>query len=100
MGLLREKLGVDFTYYNKRTKDMLQTISIPASTGFIAASGAGTRLANLGEVANSGFEIALFGTPIRVGSSAWDTRLSLATNKNRLITFNVKDKILETPSGP
>jgi TonB-linked SusC/RagA family outer membrane protein len=99
MGLVQERLGIDFTYYNKRTKDMLQTISIPASTGFINASAAGTKLANLGEVTNRGIELAIFGTPIRVGSSAWDTRLSIATNKNRLVTFNVKDKILDTPSG-
>jgi hypothetical protein len=94
LGFLSERMGVDFTYYNKRTKDLLQTISIPASTGFISS-----RLANLGEVSNKGVEVAVFGTPIRVGSSAWDTRLSLATNKNELITFNVKDKILESPSG-
>lgn len=94
LGFLAERMGVDFTYYNKRTKDMLQTISIPASTGFISS-----RLANLGEVTNKGVEVAIFGTPIRVGTSAWDTRLSVATNHNELVTFNVKDKILETPSG-
>ncbi|HUQ18362.1 MAG TPA: SusC/RagA family TonB-linked outer membrane protein [Gemmatimonadaceae bacterium] len=94
MGFLSERMGIDFTYYNKRTKDMLQSISIPASTGFISS-----RLANLGEVSNKGFEIALFGTPVRIGSSAWDTRISLATNKNELVTFNVPGKILETPSG-
>jgi TonB-linked SusC/RagA family outer membrane protein len=94
MGLLSERIGVDFTYYDKRTKDLLQTISIPASSGFISS-----RLANLGEVTNKGFEIAIFGTPIRYGSSAWDTRLSLATNKNRLVGFNFPGKTLETPSG-
>lgn len=94
MGLIGERLGVDFTYYNKTTRDMLQSISIPPSTGFIS-----TRLANLGEVNNKGIELGLFGTPVRIGTSAWDTRLSIATNKNVLTTFNVPGKILETPGG-
>jgi TonB-linked SusC/RagA family outer membrane protein len=94
MGVASDRMNIDFTYYDKKTKDMLQSISIPPSTGFIS-----TRLANLGEVTNSGFEVALSGTPIRVGNSAWDTRLSIATNKNRLVTFNVPGKILDTPVG-
>lgn len=91
---LDERLGTDFTFYNKRTKDMLQSVSIPPSTGFISS-----RLANLGEVTNKGIELSVFGTPLRRGGFAWDTRLNLSSNANKLVTFGDPRKLLETPGG-
>lgn len=90
-----ERFGTDFTYYNKTTMDMLQAISIPPSTGFIS-----TRLVNLGEVTNKGIELSIFGTPLKRGSLAWDTRLNISTNKNALVNFGgVPGKVLESPTG-
>jgi TonB-linked SusC/RagA family outer membrane protein len=94
LGLFRERIGVDFTYYNKKTKDMLQAIAIPPSTGFL-----GTRLANLGEVVNRGVEMSMFGTLLRRSNIAWDTRFNISTNHNELLSFGVAGKLLETPSG-
>lgn len=85
---------MDFTYYNKKTKDMLQAIAIPPSTGFL-----GTRLANLGEVLNRGIEMSMFGTLIRRSNIAWDTRFNISTNHNELLSFGVEGKTLETPTG-
>jgi TonB-dependent starch-binding outer membrane protein SusC len=93
-GMLDDRLGIDFTYYNKTTKDMLQSISVPPSTGFISS-----RLTNLGEVKNSGLEISFFGTPYRSRPFSWDTRLNISTNNNELVSFGVPDKVLETPGG-
>lgn len=89
-----DRVGADFTYYNKKTKDMLQPVSVAPSTGFIS-----TRQTNLGEVDNSGIELSLFGTPISLGSLRWETRLSVFTNRNELVTFGIEDKVLETPGG-
>ncbi|MDO8501066.1 MAG: SusC/RagA family TonB-linked outer membrane protein [Gemmatimonadaceae bacterium] len=94
MGLFTDRMNVDFTYYNKTTKDMLQSISVPASTGFISS-----QLTNLGEVNNRGIEVALTGTPIQRNNFSWQTQLNYSTNRNELVTFGVKDKILDTPSG-
>jgi len=94
MGVLDDRLGVDFTFYNKTTSNMLQFISIPPSTGFISS-----RLTNLGEVNNRGIELSLFGTPIRGRRFAWDTRLNIATNRNKLVSFGIADKQFETPGG-
>jgi len=94
MGIFRERLGVDFTYYNKKTLDMLQSISVPPSTGFIS-----TRLTNLGEVDNRGIEVSLFGTLMRTRNFAWDSRYNLSTNHNELVSFGIAGKIFDTPSG-
>jgi TonB-linked SusC/RagA family outer membrane protein len=93
-GLFRERLGVDFTYYNKRMTDMLQSVSIAPSTGFI-----GTRLANLGEVTNKGVELSLFGSPVQTRNFSWDARVNLSTNANKLIDFGIPGKLVDTPTG-
>lgn len=93
-GLFRERLGLDFTYYNKSTDKMLQSVSIAPSTGFI-----GTRLTNLGEVTNKGVELSVFGAPVQLRNFTWDTRVNLATNANKLVSFGVPGKILDTPTG-
>jgi TonB-linked SusC/RagA family outer membrane protein len=94
IGALNDRAGVDFTFYNKTTTDMLQSISVAPSTGFI-----GTRLTNLGKVNNRGIELSLFGTPVRGRRVIWDTRLNIATNRNELVEFGIPDKVLETPTG-
>jgi TonB-linked SusC/RagA family outer membrane protein len=89
-----DRIGADFTYYNKTTTDMLQPVSVAPSTGFIS-----TRLTNLGEVSNRGIELSLFGTPLNLANVRWDTRINLATNKNELVDFGIPGKVLETPGG-
>lgn len=91
---LGDRLGADFTYYDKKTTDMLQFVSVAPSTGFI-----GSRLSNLGEVTNSGIELSLFGTPLDIRNVRWESRLNVATNRNRLVSFGIPGKVLETPGG-
>jgi hypothetical protein len=93
-GVFRERLGLDFTYYNKTTSKMLQAVSIAPSTGFI-----GTRLANLGEVTNKGVELSVFGSPVQLRNFAWDARVNLATNANKLVSFGIPGKLVDTPTG-
>ncbi len=93
-GLFGERLGIDFTYYNKTTSNMLQAVSIAPSTGFI-----GTRLANLGEVTNKGIELSVFGAPVQTRNFGWDSRINVATNANKLVNFGIIGKTVDTPTG-
>ncbi|HEY0929792.1 MAG TPA: SusC/RagA family TonB-linked outer membrane protein [Gemmatimonas sp.] len=94
VGILNERIGLDFTYYNKTTSDMIQSVSIPPSTGFIS-----TQLQNLGEVTNTGIELGVFGKPIQRSNLLWESRLNIATNRNRLESFGVAGRTIDTPSG-
>ncbi|MEO7648445.1 MAG: SusC/RagA family TonB-linked outer membrane protein [Gemmatimonadaceae bacterium] len=94
LGFLNDRVGVDFTFYNKRTSDMLQSISVPPSSGFISS-----RLTNLGEVTNKGIELSLFGTPINRPRFSWDTRLNISRNTNELVSFGIEGKEFDTPAG-
>ena len=93
-GVFDDRMGVDFTFYHKTTDDMLQSITIPASTGFTT-----TRLANLGSVLNRGVEISLFGTPVRGSTFSWDTRFNFSTNHNELTSLGTADRTTDTPGG-
>lgn len=81
--LFEGRLGVDFTYYNKKTKDALLRVPAPRSAGFNLA----TRLLNVGEIANSGLELIVNGTPLYTRFVQWDATLTMATNSNELVTW-------------
>jgi TonB-linked SusC/RagA family outer membrane protein len=59
LSFLDNRLGLDFTYYQNRSKNQILAIPIPNSTGY------GFSVINAGEVQNKGIELALKGTPIK-----------------------------------
>ncbi|MGK2962254.1 MAG: SusC/RagA family TonB-linked outer membrane protein [Gemmatimonadaceae bacterium] len=76
------RMSIDFTYYNKKTKDALLPVDVPPSSGF-----AGTRLVNLGEIGNSGIELIFSAIPVQMKSVSVETTVALSTNKNELLSF-------------
>jgi hypothetical protein len=76
---------------------MLQSVAIAPSLGFCCVASNTTQFQNLGTVTNSGVELGLFGTPFDARNVRWETRLSLSTNRNRLESFGVEGKTVETP---
>ena len=92
-GLFDERLGIDFTYYNKSTTDMLVSVATAPSSGFPVS-----RFENLGEVTNSGIELGVDATPLQLDALTWNSRLTVATNRNRLVDFGV-NRVSESPSG-
>jgi TonB-linked SusC/RagA family outer membrane protein len=89
LSALKGKLGAEFTYYNKQTKDALVAVPAPPSTGFIAAgNGAtGTYLANLGQISNSGLELTITANPVTTPRFGWNSVLTMSTNHNKLVSF-------------
>jgi len=57
---LNARLGLDVTYYNQVTTDQIINISVSKATGY------DSKLINAGEIANTGIEIMLYGTPIQL----------------------------------
>lgn len=80
--LLGGKLGLEFTYYHKSTKDALIALPDPPSSGF-----GGDHLENIGEVVNQGLEVLATLTPVNTRSLTWDATLSFSRNSNKLVDF-------------
>lgn len=86
------RAGTEFTYYNKKMGDVLVFTSVAPSTGF-----RGSQQSNLGSTINTGIELGLTGTPVQTRNFAWDSRVSLSTNKNRLLSFGDTAVVAQTP---
>jgi TonB-linked SusC/RagA family outer membrane protein len=82
--LFTSRVHVEFTYYNKLTKDALIARPVPPSVGATA-----TRFENLGSVRNSGVELLLVGTVINRPAFAWDLTLNSSFNHNRIEALGV-----------
>lgn len=73
------RLGIDFTYYDQKSKD--QIIGLASS----ATSGYSYRLINAGEIQNRGVEIAINGRILQVKDFAWDAGFNYSKNSNKVL---------------
>lgn len=79
-GLMNNRLNFTVDYYYKNTKDLLQEVKVPQSTGYIS------RLTNVGRVTNEGLEISADYTVIdsKVNKFSWNVNGNLSFNRNRI----------------
>lgn len=91
---LRNRIRFDFNYYNREAKDQIINLTIPSSAGYSAA------LVNAGNIANSGIEITLGGTPVKTKDFSWDIDFNLGFNKNEVKELYGESKnLLVNPGG-
>ncbi|HEX5725180.1 MAG TPA: TonB-dependent receptor, partial [Longimicrobiaceae bacterium] len=84
-GLLDQRLGVEFTYYNKTTFDAILLRQVAPSTGFT-----GAQYFNAGEIRNTGIELLVRGTPIRRDNVELELAFTLSTNANQLLDLGTE----------
>jgi TonB-linked SusC/RagA family outer membrane protein len=77
--LLDGRVDMDLTYYNQKTTDAILSRNVAPSTGF-----AGTQFVNIGEIANSGFEVGINATALDTRDVDWDVGVSFNTNNNEI----------------
>ena len=77
-GFLRNRLNFSANYYWKKTKDLLQNVSIPTSTGY------STMWTNFGNVTNQGFEFQA--NVVAIESKDWGLTIdgNISFNQNRI----------------
>lgn len=78
-GLFDDRVGLEFTWFNKSTRDAILLRPVAPSTGF-----PGSRFINLGEIENRGYEVVLSATPVSTPRFKWDASLSLANVANEV----------------
>ncbi|HEX6180562.1 MAG TPA: SusC/RagA family TonB-linked outer membrane protein [Chitinophagaceae bacterium] len=81
---LKNRIGLDVAYYNKRTDG--QIINVPIAT----SSGYSSLVTNFGLVENQGIELSLNVTPVQTKDFSWSFNYIFTKNNN---------KILELPAG-
>jgi len=81
-GLLSDRVGVDLTYFDKTTNDLLIQRPVPPSLGFTQ-----NPFVNIGSVLNRGFELGLRGQIITTKNVGLDSRVSFSTLHNELTSL-------------
>lgn len=89
---LNNRLGVDFTYYVRNTKDDIVNAGISHTSGY-----GGVRI-NAGKVQNRGVELLVNAVPVKTKDFSWNTTLNFSYNKSEVkrITDEIDEFILET----
>ncbi|HEY3402260.1 MAG TPA: SusC/RagA family TonB-linked outer membrane protein [Ohtaekwangia sp.] len=77
--LWNDRVGVNFTYYSKESRDQIAQISLPEESGYQA------QLTNFGTVTNKGVEIGVDITPVRLENGfTWTIGGSFTKNVNEI----------------
>ncbi len=77
-GLIENRLSGSFTYYNRRTYDLLQEVPLSPTTGFSSQD------RNLGEMTNKGIEAELSYDLIQTENFNWNIAANFATVENEV----------------
>ncbi|WP_316636001.1 TonB-dependent receptor [uncultured Flavobacterium sp.] len=81
-GFFNNRLSGTIEYYKTHTKDLLQRVGLPAT------SGVSSYVANVGETENKGYEISLNGVILdNPKGLSWTVGVNLYSNKNKLVAL-------------
>lgn len=78
------RIGLDATYYNRNTSDMIFTLPVDPATGYQSL------VTNFGKIRNRGVELVLNTTPVQTRNFRWDLDFNFSLNRNL---------VLELPEG-
>jgi TonB-linked SusC/RagA family outer membrane protein len=76
---LNNRVGIDFTVYDKTIKELIWNATIARSTGF------STQTLNLGEISNKGIELLVSLIPVKTNNFEWRVSWNFSNNKNELV---------------
>ena len=78
ISFLNNRINLTLDYYYKHTRDLLQNVTIPSSSGF------SQMLVNSGYVVNQGFELTIGAVAIDMKDWKWQLDANFALNRNRI----------------
>lgn len=72
----KNRLGIDLTYYNNTSEDLLLFVPLAASTGYLS------QLMNAASLENKGIELTLNITPLKTKDYQWDIAFNFTRNRS------------------
>jgi len=83
IGLLKDKVSIDATYYIKSVEDLLLNANVPTSSGFVQ------KVTNAAELENKGIELGLNVTPVNRKMLRWDARVGFWLNRSKVTRLEI-----------
>jgi TonB-linked SusC/RagA family outer membrane protein len=90
LGALDDRLGVELTYYRKRTVDAILDRQLAPSIGK-----PNTQPFNAGSIRNWGTELMVRGTPLVMDNFAWDVTVGFANNDSEVESLGTPQGVLD-----
>ena len=81
----QNRIGIDFTYYNKDGVNQILPLPLPGATGF------STAIINAGKIRNRGYEFTLLVTPLKKNIT-WDIAVNFNHNVNEVLKLDPRQK--------
>lgn len=79
VNFLTNRLGLEFTYYNNTSKDLIIPVAVTTSSGL------NELYLNAGTIRNKGIELSVTGAPFRSRDFNWDIRVNYTRNNNKVV---------------
>lgn len=100
MQMYRSKIHLDYTYYNKKTKDALIAVNFAASSGAAQLN----PIQNIGSTQSWGHEAQITAQVVETKHFGWDVLVSASHNSNKIVNLGIdpntgKPRFLRTGSG-
>ncbi|WP_084489988.1 SusC/RagA family TonB-linked outer membrane protein [Niabella ginsenosidivorans] len=77
--LFNNRVGVDFTYYDRVTKNQIIPVNVSPTDGYTQY------LLNAGSISNKGIELHVDGTPVQSENFKWNIGFNFSRNKNKVL---------------
>jgi len=78
--VLNNRLGLDFTYYNKASKNQIIPVAVSGASGY------SFQVLNAGKITNKGLEVFLTAVPVKVKNIFdWTITINWAKNTNQVV---------------
>ena len=87
-GFLNNRISGTFDWYNKKSEDLLYSVSLPLEAGVNSSGSALSLTTNVGSVQNRGIEIGLTTVNIDNKDWTWTTTFNFAHNENEVLEIN------------
>ncbi len=97
-GLMEDRFGIDFTFFNDVSKDAILSRSVAPSTGF----GGTSQFINAGRIDKHGIELGLKAQVLNRRQFGWDVAFNLGTNASSIkkLSGTVGDTAIDLGTAP
>ncbi len=75
----KDRLSVDFSYYNDQSSDIILAVPIAGSTGSTS------QVRNAASLSNKGIELVVSATPVRTKDFSWNVMMNFTRNRNEVL---------------
>jgi TonB-linked SusC/RagA family outer membrane protein len=88
--LLNNHVQFSLDYYHNKTKDLLVSVPVPTTSGYV------NQIQNVGATANNGFEAQVSASVIQKRNFSWNASFNVSFNQNEVLSLGKQTSFLQS----